>query len=64
MPVVQLDRTSDSDSEGRAFDSHRAYQITLKQLRSIAELFFIYLISFQHSYIQLVQVQFRLVQDF
>ena len=26
MPVAQLDRVSDSDSEGRAFESHRAYQ--------------------------------------
>ena len=25
MPVAQLDRASDSDSEGRAFESHRAY---------------------------------------
>ena len=25
MPVAQLDRVSDSDSEGRAFESHRAY---------------------------------------
>ena len=24
-PVAQLDRVSDSDSEGRAFESHRAY---------------------------------------
>ena len=27
VPVAQLDRASDSDSEGRAFESHRAYQI-------------------------------------
>ena len=26
-PVAQLDRVSDSDSEGRAFESHRAYQL-------------------------------------
>ena len=26
VPVAQLDRVSDSDSEGRAFESHRAYQ--------------------------------------
>ena len=26
VPVAQLDRASDSDSEGRAFESHRAYQ--------------------------------------
>ncbi len=26
MPVAQLDRVSDSDSEGRAFESHQAYQ--------------------------------------
>ena len=26
-PVAQLDRVSDSDSEGRAFESHQAYQI-------------------------------------
>ena len=25
-PVAQLDRASDSDSEGRAFEPHRAYQ--------------------------------------
>ena len=25
VPVAQLDRVSDSDSEGRAFESHRAY---------------------------------------
>ncbi len=25
-PVAQLDRASDSDSEGHAFKSHRAYQ--------------------------------------
>ncbi len=25
-PVAQLDRVSDSDSEGRAFESRRAYQ--------------------------------------
>ena len=25
-PVAQLDRVSDSDSEGHAFESHRAYQ--------------------------------------
>ena len=24
-PVAQLDRVSDSDSEGRAFESHQAY---------------------------------------
>ena len=28
-PVAQLDRVSDSDSEGRAFESHQAYQLTL-----------------------------------
>ena len=27
-PVAQLDRVSDSDSEGRAFESHQAYQPT------------------------------------
>ena len=27
MPVAQLDRVSDSDSEGRAFESHRAYHV-------------------------------------
>ena len=27
MPVAQLDRVSDSDSEGRAFESHQAYQL-------------------------------------
>ena len=27
-PVAQLDRVSDSDSEGRAFESHQAYQYT------------------------------------
>ena len=27
-PVAQLDRVSDSDSEGHAFESHRAYQKT------------------------------------
>ena len=27
-PVAQLDRVSDSDSEGRAFESHQAYQQT------------------------------------
>ena len=26
-PVAQLDRVSDSDSEGHAFESHRAYHI-------------------------------------
>ena len=26
-PVAQLDRVSDSDSEGHAFESHRAYQV-------------------------------------
>lgn len=26
VPVAQLDRVSDSDSEGRAFESHQAYQ--------------------------------------
>lgn len=26
-PVAQLDRVSDSDSEGRAFESHQAYHI-------------------------------------
>ena len=26
-PVAQLDRVSDSDSEGRAFESHQAYQV-------------------------------------
>ncbi len=25
-PVAQLDRVSDSDSEGRAFESHQAHQ--------------------------------------
>ena len=25
-PVAQLDRVSDSDSEGHAFESHRAYE--------------------------------------
>ena len=28
-PVAQLDRVSDSDSEGRAFESHQAYQNTV-----------------------------------
>ena len=27
MPVAQLDRVSDSDSEGRAFESHQAYHV-------------------------------------
>ena len=27
-PVAQLDRVSDSDSEGRAFESHQAYHQT------------------------------------
>ena len=27
-PVAQLDRVSDSDSEGHAFESHRAYQLS------------------------------------
>ena len=26
-PVAQLDRASDSDSEGRAFESHQAYHL-------------------------------------
>ena len=26
-PVAQLDRVSDSDSEGRAFESHQAYHV-------------------------------------
>ena len=26
-PVAQLDRVSDSDYEGRAFESHRAYHV-------------------------------------
>ena len=30
-PVAQLDRVSDSDSEGRAFESHQAYQKTASQ---------------------------------
>ena len=30
MPVAQLDRVSDSDSEGRAFESHQAYQFIKK----------------------------------
>ena len=28
-PVAQLDRASDSDSEGRAFESHRAYHFAV-----------------------------------
>ena len=28
-PVAQLDRVSDSDSEGRAFESHQAYHSNL-----------------------------------
>ena len=27
VPVAQLDRVSDSDSEGRAFESHQAYHL-------------------------------------
>ena len=27
VPVAQLDRASDSDSEGRAFESHQAYHV-------------------------------------
>ena len=27
VPVAQLDRVSDSDSEGRAFESHQAYHV-------------------------------------
>ena len=30
-PVAQLDRVSDSDSEGRAFESHQAHQIKSKR---------------------------------
>ena len=29
-PVAQLDRVSDSDSEGRAFESHQAYHVGAK----------------------------------
>ena len=32
MPVAQLDRVSDSDSEGRAFESHQAYHFNLASL--------------------------------
>ncbi len=31
-PVAQLDRVSDSDSEGRAFESHQAYHFNLASL--------------------------------
>ena len=34
MPVAQLDRVSDSDSEGRAFESHRAYHSADSVLRN------------------------------
>ena len=37
-PVAQLDRVSDSDSEGHAFESHRAYHI--KPLSHIGSGFF------------------------
>ncbi len=30
VPVAQLDRVSDSDSEGHAFESHQAYQTKYK----------------------------------
>ena len=34
VPVAQLDRVSDSDSEGRAFESHQAYQIPCFQMET------------------------------
>ena len=33
VPVAQLDRVSDSDSEGRAFESHRVYQKAKKGIK-------------------------------
>ena len=45
-PVAQLDRVSDSDSEGRAFESHQAYQIhTAAKLyfNTICGCFFVYI---------------------
>ena len=45
-PVAQLDRVSDSDSEGRAFESHQAYQIhTAAKLyfNTIFGCFFVYI---------------------
>ncbi len=39
VPVAQLDRVSDSDSEGRAFESHQAYTRKAEQFRYHSELF-------------------------
>ena len=41
-PVAQLDRVSDSDSEGRAFESHRAYQTCGQQFATAGLYFHIY----------------------
>ena len=32
-PVAQLDRVSDSDSEGRAFESHQAYHVGASDIK-------------------------------
>ena len=39
MPVAQLDRASDSDSEGRAFESHRAYFNSPKLQTNLGDIF-------------------------
>ena len=45
-PVAQLDRVSDSDSEGHAFESHRAYQKTPRSRNGLRGLFFYMLFFF------------------
>ena len=43
VPVAQLDRVSDSDSEGRAFESHRAYQKKAPTYVGAFSMIFVYL---------------------
>ena len=46
VPVAQLDRVSDSDSEGRAFESRRVYQWNpLKSLGNQGVLIILYRIN-------------------
>ena len=51
MPVAQLDRASDSDSEGRWFDSSRAYQVEASLKRR-----FLFAFAFRQCFRQAEQV--------
>ena len=42
VPVAQLDRVSDSESEGYGFDPHRAHHIDLKVWMEFSSILFLF----------------------